>query len=62
MENIHERLLRRANELYAMRRVDPGSLPYMAPELVPRIESRQTLSLLEAVAEELGEIRDAIQK
>lgn len=57
---IAERLKKRANELYALKRVGADSLPYTAPELIPQIESRSLLSVLEAVAEELERLRQEL--
>lgn len=52
-----DRLKRRANELYVLKRIGADNLPYTAPELIPQIESRSLLSVLEAVAEELDQLR-----
>lgn len=54
MSTTYQKLLDRANQIYVLKRgIDPDALAYMAPEMVPKIESRQALSVLEAVAEEL---------
>lgn len=53
-----ETLLKRANEIYALKRIGEANLPYTAPELIPKIESRQVLSILEAVAEYLDKNKE----
>lgn len=56
MESTFDILLKSANQhlvnIYVERmQLDPASVPYMAPEQLPQIYSRQILAVMRAVAD-----------
>lgn len=60
-DSLAERLLARANEIYAENK--RAKHPYTAPELLPQtIESDQVKAVLEACVEEIVNIRAEIER
>lgn len=52
-EDLIDRMTRRANQLYAERKIPAEMLAYRAPETWPMLQSDQVKSLLQTCAEEI---------
>lgn len=55
-----DRLTKRANEIYASRKIGPDSVPYCAPECQPKIMSQQVYACMEALLEHVNTRLEAI--